>query len=130
MVEADSMRRRFTREQFTRLVDQAMDDIPERFKPMLDNIMLVVEDDPSPQTRRELDLRTDIIYGLYTGTPLIERDAMAGYYPDKIEIYQRPLEQDFGDDPAELVRQIRITVLHEIGHHFGLDDEDMAELED
>ena len=69
------------------------------------------------------------VFGLYLGVPLTERDSgYAGALPDKIAIYQLPLEEEFGDDPAVLEDEIRITVIHEIAHHFGIDEERLAEL--
>jgi predicted Zn-dependent protease with MMP-like domain len=68
------------------------------------------------------------LFGLYLGIPLTERDSgYAGVLPDKIAIYRLPLEEEFGADPELLEEEIRITVLHEIGHHLGWDEEDLAE---
>ena len=67
------------------------------------------------------------LFGLYEGIPLPERGNDVGALPDTITIYRRPLQSEFRD-PAELQREIRITVLHEIGHYFGLDEERLAEL--
>jgi predicted Zn-dependent protease with MMP-like domain len=73
----------------------------------------------------------EALYGYYEGTPLTERGSESEpLYPDRIWIFQDPLEEDYGDDADEIVRQIRITVLHEIGHHFGLEDGEMDHLED
>ena len=86
----------------------------------MENVEVVVEeenaDDPD-------------LYGLYLGTPLVERDSgYAGSLPDVIAIYRKPLEEEFGHDPETLVDEIRITVLHEVGHHFGLDEDRLDEL--
>jgi predicted Zn-dependent protease with MMP-like domain len=125
-------RRRFSQQAFEALVARALESIPARFRPYLDNVTVTVEDRPSRRVRAEMGLAEDeTLYGLYTGTPLTERDADAPpLYPDRVTIYRAPLEEDFGDDEGEIVRQIRITVVHEIGHHFGLTDEDMEQLED
>ena len=86
----------------------------------MSNVEIVVEDE-NPE---EPDL-----YGLYLGIPLTERDeGYAGVLPDKIEIYRIPLEEEFGDDPAVLEDEIRITVVHEIAHHFGIDEDRLSEL--
>jgi predicted Zn-dependent protease with MMP-like domain len=86
----------------------------------MSNVEVVVE----PENPEDPDL-----YGLYTGIPLTERDsAYAGVLPDKIEIYRIPLEEEFGHDPALLEEEIRITVLHELAHHFGIDDDRLDEL--
>ena len=69
------------------------------------------------------------LFGLYLGVPLVERDSSyAGALPDKIAIYRRPLEEEFGEDPDVLEDEIRITVLHEIAHHFGIDEDRLTEL--
>jgi predicted Zn-dependent protease with MMP-like domain len=67
------------------------------------------------------------LFGLYEGVPLPERGDEAGSLPDRIAIYRRPLEEEF-PDPRDLEREIRITVLHELGHYFGLDEDRLAEL--
>jgi predicted Zn-dependent protease with MMP-like domain len=86
----------------------------------MSNVEITIED----ENREEPDL-----FGLYVGTPLTERgEGYAGSLPDKIAIYRIPLEEDFGDDPALLEDEIRITVLHEIAHHFGIPDERLDEL--
>jgi predicted Zn-dependent protease with MMP-like domain len=124
--------RRFDAEAFRALVERALASIPARFRPYLDNVTVEAQDRPSRRILRQVELDDDeALYGYYEGTPLTERGAEdVPLYPDRIWIYQGPLEEDYGDDAEEIVRQIRITVLHEIGHHFGLSDEDMEHLED
>ena len=106
---------------FEQQVRLALDELPEPIRAALDNIAVFVEeenrDDP-------------LLYGLYTGTPLPERTALgyAGSLPDAVAIYRRPLLADFGDDPPRLRAEIRATVLHELGHHFGLDEGEIDEL--
>ncbi len=99
-------------------VKAALDSLPPHLAAALDNVAVVVED----QHPDDPDL-----YGLYEGIPLPERGDMAGAFPDRITIYRLPLEDEFGD-PGELEREIRITVLHELGHYFGLDEKRLAEL--
>ena len=112
---------------FYELVETALDGLPDELADLLDNLAIVVEDWPeysSPLARGERD---DTLYGLYEGVPLSER--AAGYYgvlPDKITIFRGPLERDF--DSAELEDQIRITVIHEIAHHFGFGEDRIEEL--
>ena len=84
----------------------------------LDNIAVVVEDEHPDDPD---------LFGLYEGTPLPERGDMAGALPDRITIFRLPLEDEF-DDPKVLEQEIRITVLHELGHYFGLDEDRLAEL--
>lgn len=99
-------------------VRAALDDLPAHLAEALENVAVVVEsqnpDDPD-------------LLGLYHGVPLPERGDMAGSLPDTISIYRIPLEEAF-PDPAELREEIRITVLHELGHYFGLDEDRLAEL--
>ena len=99
-------------------VRAALDSLPPHLATALDNVAVVIEDE-HPE---EPDL-----YGLYEGTPLPERGDMAGALPDTITIFRLPLQEDFAD-PRDLEDEIRITVLHELGHYFGLDEDRLAEL--
>lgn len=99
-------------------VQAALDSLPQHIADALRNIAVVVEDE---------NLEEPDLYGLYEGVPLPERGDMAGTLPDRIAIYRRPLEEDF-DDPRELEEEIRVTVLHELAHYFGLDEGRIAEL--
>jgi predicted Zn-dependent protease with MMP-like domain len=99
-------------------VRAALDELPPDLAAALKNVVVVVEEE-NPE---DPDL-----FGLYHGVPLPERGDMAGMLPDKISIYRVPLEESF-DDPRELREEIRITVLHELGHYFGLDEDRIAEL--
>ncbi len=106
---------------FEEHVRRALESLPDDLRRAMSNVAIVVEDE-NPE---EPDL-----YGLYTGVPLTDRGAesYAGVLPDKIEIYRLPLEEEFGDDPEVLEEEIRVTVLHEIAHHFGIDEERLDEL--
>jgi predicted Zn-dependent protease with MMP-like domain len=100
-------------------VRTALDSLPAELAAALENVAVVVEDE-NPE---DPDL-----FGLYQGTPLPERtSASAGRLPDRIAIYRLPLEESF-EDPAELEHEIRITVLHELAHYFGIDEDRIAEL--
>lgn len=99
-------------------VRAALDELPPHLARALQNIAVVVEDE-NPE---DPDL-----FGLYHGVPLPERGEMSGVLPDKISIYRVPLQESFSD-PEELREEIRITVLHELAHYFGLDEEKIAEL--
>jgi predicted Zn-dependent protease with MMP-like domain len=99
-------------------VQAALDALPSHIASALSNVAVVVED----ENPNDPDL-----YGYYEGIPLPERGDMAGQLPDRIAIYRRPLEEDF-DDPEELEEEIRITVLHELAHYFGLDEDRISEL--
>ena len=99
-------------------VRAALDELPPHLAAALTNVAVVVE----AENREDPDL-----FGLYHGIPLPERGDMAGMPPDTISIYRIPLEESF-PDPDELRDEIRITVLHELAHYFGLDEDRLAEL--
>ena len=99
-------------------VRAALDELPPTIAAALRNVAVVIEDENPDDP--------DLL-GLYHGVPLPERGDMAGTLPDKISIYRIPLEESF-PDPQELREEIRITVLHELGHYFGLDEDRIAEL--
>jgi predicted Zn-dependent protease with MMP-like domain len=100
-------------------VRAALDSLPPGIAAALENVAVVVEDE-NPE---DPDL-----FGLYDGTPLPERTSLtAGRLPDRIAIYRRPLEETF-EDPEELEEEIRITVLHELAHYFGLDEDRLEQL--
>jgi predicted Zn-dependent protease with MMP-like domain len=103
---------------FEEHVSAALDSLPPYVATALENVAVVVEDE-NPE---DPDL-----FGLYQGVPLPERGDMTGQLPDKISIYRIPLEETFSD-PGELREEIRITVLHELAHYFGLDEDRIAEL--
>ena len=111
---------------FERYVTQAVQSLPEQFKEALSNIEIVIEDVPPPHVRRELG--DEPLLGLYEGIPLPERELGGAPMPDKISIYRKEI-LDMGFTGVELVEEIRLTVLHEIGHYFGLDDEDLEQFE-
>jgi predicted Zn-dependent protease with MMP-like domain len=99
-------------------VRAALDELPPHLAAALENVAVVVEDE-NPE---EPDL-----LGLYHGVPLPERGDMAGLPPDTISIYRLPLEESF-PEPGDLQQEIRVTVLHELAHYFGLDEDRLAEL--
>jgi predicted Zn-dependent protease with MMP-like domain len=99
-------------------VRRALDSLPLELARGLENVAVVVEDEHA----KDPDL-----FGLYEGVPLPERGSDIVALPDKITIYRLPLEETFGD-PDELEREIRITVLHELAHYFGIDEDRLAEL--
>jgi len=115
-----------TRERFHALVAAALDDIPEPFRSRLAGVEVVVEDEPPPELLRELGLdpRRDTLYGLYDGMAgEVAFDAPLAL-PDRIAVYYRPLVRDFRT-PTAIQREIRKTVIHEVGHLFGLDDDEI-----
>jgi predicted Zn-dependent protease with MMP-like domain len=118
-----------TRPDLQRLVGEALETIPDEFARYLENVEVVIEDEPSPEMLRDLGLdpRRDTLYGLYQGTPLPERRHDFSALPDRIVIFAGPLLQDFRT-PNSLRREIRSTVVHEIAHFFGLDEEHIRRL--
>ena len=105
---------------FEARVRQALETLPPDLRRAMSNVEIVVED----ENEDDPDL-----FGLYLGIPLTERDGgYAGALPDKIAVYRLPLEEEFGNDPDVLEQEIRITVLHELAHHFGIDDDRLVEL--
>ncbi len=104
---------------FEALVDQALDEIPAEIASQVHNVVVLVEDEPPTD---EPDL-----LGLYEGVSLTERTADHTGLPDRITVFRRPLLA-MCETPEELVREVRITVVHEIAHHFGIDDDRLHDL--
>ncbi|HSE07511.1 MAG TPA: metallopeptidase family protein [Nocardioidaceae bacterium] len=109
-----------SRERFEELVSDALDEVPEELAALMDNVVVLVEDEP-PEDDPDL-------LGFYDGTPLTERDTRyAGVVPDRIMIFRNPtLRMCEAED--EVVEEVRITVVHEIAHHFGIDDDRLHDL--
>jgi len=120
---------RLSRQAFCALVDRALAGLPARFEEHLRDLSVDVEDQPDPQTLRDLGLQDPwSLLGLYQGHPLTERSVdQSVRFPEHIVIYQRNVERACRTR-AEIVRQVRKTVLHEIGHHFGLDEDELDDL--
>ena len=115
-----------TRARFEELVGEALDSIPEELAAEMQNVAVMVEEWP---TATQLAGRGGTLFGLYEGVPLTRRDPItyAGVSPDRITIFAGPLCARAGTE-ADLAAQIRVTVLHEVGHHFGIDDVRLDEL--
>ena len=120
-----------TRRQFEALVERALKRLPKKFKDKLANIAVVVENWADDETLAEMGIEPpDTLYGLYRGVDLTNRDSNYGnVLPDTVTIYQGPIEEDCADE-EEMAELVRDTVIHEIGHYFGLDDETMERIED
>jgi predicted Zn-dependent protease with MMP-like domain len=116
---------------FRRLVAEAVRLIPPRFRREMKNLALVVEEEPSAELLAEMEIEPpDSLYGLYQGTPLTERSwGWGNTLPDRITIYQRPIEEDC-DDEDEMRAVIGETLIHEVGHYFGLSEEEIEEIEE
>lgn len=109
-----------SRERFEELVSDALDRVPPELAELMTNVVVLVEDDPPPDD-------PDLL-GLYDGTPLTERDSTyAGVLPDRILIFRNPT-LDMCESEEEVVEEVHITVVHEIAHHFGIDDDRLHEL--
>ncbi|MDQ7822427.1 MAG: metallopeptidase family protein [Candidatus Eremiobacteraeota bacterium] len=110
---------------FEHYIAQALRQLPEEFSRALDNVEITWDDKPSPSLVRKMG--GGFIFGLYEGVPLTRRDQ--GYslaLPDKITIYKNPIEQVYRSE-KEIIEEIRRTVIHELGHHFGLSEQEIRE---
>ena len=113
---------------FEELVERALAGIPDPFRAALDEVAIVIDDDLSPQQRTDNGLRPgEDLYGLYEGVPRTEYSADWGPVPNRITLFRLPLEEDFAD-PLDLAEEVRITVIHELAHHLGIDDDRLDEL--
>ena len=114
---------------FGELVEQALTELPPNFAEFLEEVPVEVRDNPEPDQLRRLGMRKhDLLLGLYHGRPRTQRSVEdSGRMPDVIYIFQRPIEL-VSRGESELIEQVRKTVLHEIGHHFGMSEEDLNEL--
>ena len=113
---------------FDELVALALDSIPEPFASALDEVAIVIADEPSEDQRRENEIAPDeSLYGLYEGVPRTEWGADWAAIPNRITLFRLPLEEDFAD-PDDLADEVWITVVHELAHHLGIDDDRLHEL--
>ena len=119
------------RDRFARLVEEALKEIPRRFRQAMKNVAVVIEDEPPPEILEEMEIEPpDTLFGLYQGTPLTERRWDYGNaLPDRISIYQGPIEDSCEDEEA--IRDcVAETVIHEFGHYFGMSEEEIEEIEE
>lgn len=115
--------------QFARLVEESLADLPQEFAEFLDEVPIEIRDRPTPKQLRAVGLADDeLLLGLYVGTSLSDRSVQHGVeMPSAIYLFQEDIEL-VSDSEAQLKDEVRTTVLHEIGHHFGLDEDDLDEL--
>lgn len=115
-----------TRCEFEKVVREALRTLPKRFRKQMRNVSIVIEDRPGARTRRKFGLESgDLLFGCYEGVPLPERSGgQDPIYPDHIILFQEHIERGCGDR-QEMIREIRETVHHEMGHYFGLTDTEM-----
>jgi predicted Zn-dependent protease with MMP-like domain len=120
-----------TREYFTRLVEDALHEIPQRFRAEMKNVAVVVEEEPPPHILEEMEVDPgDTLFGLYQGTPLPERGwAYGNTLPDRISIYMHPILDACANDD-EIRDCVAETVIHEFGHYFGMSEEEIEEIEE
>lgn len=121
-----------TRDRFEQLVEEALHSIPRRFKKAMRNVALVVEDEPSRALLDELEIEPGgSLLGLYHGTPLPQRSwSFESVMPDRISIYQKPIERACRNDEEAIRDCVAETVIHEFGHYFGLSEDEIQEIEE
>jgi predicted Zn-dependent protease with MMP-like domain len=122
-----------TREQFRGLVAEAIDSIPKRFADHVRNVAIVIVEAPSAELLAEMGIEPpDSLLGLYQGTPLTERRWDHGNdLPDRVLLFQRPIEEDAEDDmDGDVVGVIGETLIHELGHYFGMSEDEIMAIED
>ncbi|MFM2105812.1 MAG: hypothetical protein RL338_844 [Chloroflexota bacterium] len=114
---------------FELLVERALAGIPAPFSDALREVAVVIEDEPSRRllVENDLDPDDDTLYGLYEGVPRLEWGADSVPMPNKITLFRIPLQEDF-PHPDDLADEVRITVIHELAHHLGIDDDRLEEL--
>jgi len=117
------------RAEFEAVVEEVLDGLPEEYARRLGNVEILIEDAPTAETLREmgLDPRRDTLFGCYDGVPLGERGIDNAFLPDRITLFYRPLVRSFRS-PRRIREEIRKTVVHEIAHHFGMDDDEIEDL--
>jgi predicted Zn-dependent protease with MMP-like domain len=116
-------------EQFDQMISKAMDNVPKTHMDAIKNLAIVYEDEPSGVQRDELKLQChQTLFGLYEGVPLARRNGVNSYPPDKITIFKNPMLH-YARNLAELEEEVRHTLWHEVAHYFGLDHDQIHELE-
>lgn len=140
--------RKLTRAEFEKIVKEGIEAIPEKFLCLLDNVAIVIEDEPTPEQKKKMEIHEDeTLFGLYEGVPLSERGSdYTGVLPDKITIFKKPTEEEArlksprpsqrscrkagrARYEAAIKEIVRDTVWHEIAHHFGMDESRVEEVE-
>jgi len=121
-----------TREYFRELVEEAIDTIPLKFARQVRNLAIVIEDEPSDELLDEMEIEDgDSLLGLYQGTPLSERGFGYGNaLPDRITLFQFTIEDDCDDDENQIIIAIGETLIHELGHYFGMTEEQIMDIEE
>lgn len=118
---------RVSPEEFEKLVEKALARLPEEFAALLDNVAVMIEEEPSAEDLAEVGMgadEADELFGLYQGVSLLERDSFYSALPDRVLVYRGPILRSCASR-REAIREIRDTVIHELGHYFGMDEEQM-----
>jgi predicted Zn-dependent protease with MMP-like domain len=118
-------------DEFTRLVSDALEGLPSEFLDRLENIQVDVEEWPSADELLEAGMEVgdrSQLLGLYHGVPLTDRSSQYMAFPDRITVYMRPILAFAADQDSAIAEQVRHTVVHEIAHYYGIDDERLEEL--
>jgi|SRR5688572_4918447 predicted Zn-dependent protease with MMP-like domain len=116
------------RTRFEELVDRAIAGLPKQFLDRLENVAVMVEDRPSAELLERMEIPPDdTLFGLYEGVPLTERGFEAPLYPDRIWIFQEPIERECLSED-EIEKEVQTTIIHEVAHFFGFDDDELEEL--
>ncbi|MBO0781776.1 MAG: metallopeptidase family protein [Ktedonobacteraceae bacterium] len=111
---------------FELLVREALNALPDEFRERMDNLAVFVESEPDVETLERFSAEEgQILLGLYQGTPLTAQSYQGAQLPERITLYQRPIELYCHGDPVRIREQIQRTLLHEVAHHFGIDHEEM-----
>ena len=121
-----------TVEYFRELVEEAIDTIPLKFARQVRNLAIVIEDEPSDDLLDDMEVEEgDSLLGLYQGTPLNERGwGYGNQLPDRITLFQHSIEDECNDDEEEIIIAIGETLIHELGHYFGMSEEEIMEIEE
>jgi predicted Zn-dependent protease with MMP-like domain len=121
-----------TRNQFKALVEEAIDTIPAKFAREVKNVAIVIEDEPDDDLLGEMEMGPDeTLLGLYQGIPLTERGwAHGNVLPDRITLFQKTIEEECDGDEDEIVVAIGETLIHELGHYFGMSEDEIMEIEE
>lgn len=120
------------RQAFRALVEEAIDTIPPRFARHVRNVAVVIEDEPAADLLAEMDIEPpDTLLGLYQGTPLTDRTwGYGNTLPDRITLFQRTIEDECEGDEDDIIVAIGETLIHELGHYFGLSEDEIMAIED
>jgi predicted Zn-dependent protease with MMP-like domain len=116
------------RRKFEKLVEQSIRQLPAEFREKLENVVVIVEDSPPAEVLDRMELSDDdTLFGLYEGTPLTERGFDTPLHPDRIWIFQGAIEEEC-ETEEEIREEIKTTIVHEVAHFFGLDDDYLEDL--